>query len=66
MRILCLLFAVLVFLFQGAPGNADFPDNINCRSNFGFCHSGDCPISTMLIGTCINGKINCCKRPTAP
>uniref|UniRef100_A0A674J4E2 Beta-defensin-like domain-containing protein n=1 Tax=Terrapene triunguis TaxID=2587831 RepID=A0A674J4E2_9SAUR len=49
-----------------AHRNADFLDNINCRSNFGFCHSGDCPVSTTLIGTCINGKINCCKRTTAP
>uniref|UniRef100_A0A8C4W568 Beta-defensin-like domain-containing protein n=1 Tax=Gopherus evgoodei TaxID=1825980 RepID=A0A8C4W568_9SAUR len=46
--------------------NADFLDNLNCRNNFGFCHSGDCPPSTTLIGTCINGKINCCKWTTAP
>uniref|UniRef100_A0A8C8RTE5 Beta-defensin-like domain-containing protein n=1 Tax=Pelusios castaneus TaxID=367368 RepID=A0A8C8RTE5_9SAUR len=59
------LIMIYLFLFFVVVSNADFLDNITCRRNFGFCHSGACPFLTTRIGTCINGKINCCKRPRA-
>ncbi|XP_054845626.1 gallinacin-9-like [Eublepharis macularius] len=67
MKILFLLSAILVFLFQMVPGNA-YPssDTMECRMNRGFCKYLSCPgISQPTGGTCRNGDLICCKNPWA-
>ncbi|KFP71525.1 hypothetical protein N310_00048, partial [Acanthisitta chloris] len=45
MRILYMLFAVFLFLFQVTSVSADPPaaDTLACRGKGKFCHFGDCP-----------------------
>uniref|UniRef100_A0A8C0IU27 Beta-defensin-like domain-containing protein n=1 Tax=Chelonoidis abingdonii TaxID=106734 RepID=A0A8C0IU27_CHEAB len=63
MRILYLLFAVLVFLFQGTPGVADEgpspADTLACRIQGGFCRLWSCPPVFSVSGTCYGGLLQC-------
>ncbi|NXY89545.1 GLL10 protein, partial [Alcedo cyanopectus] len=64
MRILYLLFAVVLLLFQVAPGSADpiFPDTAECRSQGNFCRAGACPPTFTVSGSCHAGMLKCCTK----
>uniref|UniRef100_A0A8C9FVG9 Beta-defensin-like domain-containing protein n=1 Tax=Pavo cristatus TaxID=9049 RepID=A0A8C9FVG9_PAVCR len=64
MKILYLLFAVLLFLFQAASGSADplFPDTVACRNQGNFCRAGACPPTFAISGQCHGGLLNCCAK----
>ncbi|NXD24277.1 GLL10 protein, partial [Spelaeornis formosus] len=64
MKILYLLFAVFLLLFQATSGSADplFPDTIACRGPGKFCRVGGCPPTFVVTGTCQGGTINCCSK----
>uniref|UniRef100_A0A452J6R7 Beta-defensin-like domain-containing protein n=1 Tax=Gopherus agassizii TaxID=38772 RepID=A0A452J6R7_9SAUR len=63
MRILYLLFAVLVFLFQGTPGVADLgpplADTMACKARGDFCRPVSCPLVFSVSGTCHGGLLQC-------
>ncbi|NWT26703.1 GLL10 protein, partial [Cardinalis cardinalis] len=65
MKILYLLFAVFLLLFQATSGSADplFADTAECRSAQGkFCRVGPCPPTFTATGTCHGGMMNCCSK----
>ncbi|XP_027520860.1 gallinacin-10-like [Corapipo altera] len=64
MKILYLLFAVFLLIFQATSGSADplFPDTAECRGRGKFCHAGQCPPTFTASGTCHNGVLNCCSK----
>uniref|UniRef100_A0A8C4Y100 Beta-defensin-like domain-containing protein n=1 Tax=Gopherus evgoodei TaxID=1825980 RepID=A0A8C4Y100_9SAUR len=63
MRILYLLFAVLVFLFQGvADLGPPLADTMACRDQGGFCQLMSCPQVFSVSGTCHGGLLKCCTR----
>ncbi|KAM6279889.1 gallinacin-10-like isoform 1-T1 [Porphyrio hochstetteri] len=64
MRILYLLFAVVLLLFQAAPGSADltFADTAECRSQGNFCRAGACPPTFAATGSCHGGLLKCCSK----
>ncbi|NWH71578.1 GLL10 protein, partial [Piaya cayana] len=64
MRILYLLFAVVLLLFQAAPGSADpiFPDTAECRAQGNFCRGGTCPPTFAASGSCHGGMLKCCSK----
>ncbi|NXC42161.1 GLL10 protein, partial [Penelope pileata] len=64
MRILYLFFAVLLFLFQAAPGSADpiFPDTAGCKSQGNFCRALECPPTFAVSGSCHGGLLKCCAK----
>ncbi|NXP92414.1 GLL10 protein, partial [Passerina amoena] len=65
MKILYLLFAVFLILFQATSGSADplFADTAECRSTPGkFCRVGACPPTFAATGTCHGGMMNCCSK----
>ncbi|NWT04852.1 GLL10 protein, partial [Mionectes macconnelli] len=64
MKILYLLFAVFLLIFQATSGSADplFPDTAECRSQGKFCRAGPCPPTFDATGTCHNGLMNCCSK----
>ncbi|XP_030801653.1 gallinacin-10-like [Geospiza fortis] len=65
MKILYLLFAVFLLLFQATSGSADplFADTVECRNAQGkFCRAGPCPPTFTATGTCHGGTLNCCSR----
>uniref|UniRef100_A0A8C3U6U5 Uncharacterized protein n=1 Tax=Catharus ustulatus TaxID=91951 RepID=A0A8C3U6U5_CATUS len=53
MKILYLLFAVFLLLFQATSGSADplFADTVECRSQGKFCRAGACPPTFAATGT---------------
>ncbi|NWW73256.1 GLL10 protein, partial [Climacteris rufus] len=64
MKILYLLFAVFLFLFQATSGSADpiFADTAECRGQGKFCRAGVCPPTFAVTGTCQGGTLNCCSK----
>ncbi|NXK66376.1 GLL10 protein, partial [Sylvietta virens] len=64
MKILYLLFAVFLLLFQATSGSADplFADTAACRGPGKFCHAGPCPNTFAATGTCQGGTLNCCSK----
>ncbi|KAL8185074.1 UNVERIFIED_CONTAM: hypothetical protein K2H54_036484 [Gekko kuhli] len=66
MRILFLLFAILLFVFQAIPAGYAYPyaDTLECRRSGGFCKRYGCPRETVPTGgTCQDGYLTCCKSP---
>ncbi|XP_027553641.1 gallinacin-10-like [Neopelma chrysocephalum] len=66
MKILYLLFAVFLLIFQATSGSADplFADTAECKSQGkgNFCLAGACPPTFTASGTCQNGMLNCCSK----
>ncbi|NWH94107.1 GLL10 protein, partial [Aegithalos caudatus] len=64
MKILYLLFAVFLFLFQATSGSADplFTDTVECRSQGNFCRAGTCPPTFAATGSCHGGLLKCCSK----
>ncbi|NXP81276.1 GLL10 protein, partial [Ramphastos sulfuratus] len=64
MRILYLLFAIVLLLFQAAPGSADplFVDTAECRTQGNFCRAGQCPPTFAVSGSCHGGLLKCCSK----
>ncbi|NXH91158.1 GLL10 protein, partial [Edolisoma coerulescens] len=64
MKILYLLFAVFLLLFQATSGSADplFADTVECRRQGKFCRMGVCPPTFAATGTCQGGLMNCCSK----
>ncbi|NWZ44643.1 GLL10 protein, partial [Brachypodius atriceps] len=64
MKILYLLFAVFLLLFQATSGSADpfFADTVECRNQGNFCRAGVCPPTFAVKGTCHSGQFNCCSK----
>ncbi|NXM40996.1 GLL10 protein, partial [Gymnorhina tibicen] len=64
MKILYLLFAVFLLIFQATSGSADplFADTAECRSQGKFCRAGACPPTFAATGTCHGGLMNCCSK----
>ncbi|NXP62684.1 GLL10 protein, partial [Chloropsis cyanopogon] len=64
MKILYLLFAVFLLLFQATSGSADplYADTVECRTRGKFCRVGACPLTFTVTGTCQGGTMNCCSK----
>ncbi|NXT61707.1 GLL10 protein, partial [Chaetops frenatus] len=63
MKILYLLFAVFLLLFQATSGSVEPPpDTMACRGKGKFCHGGPCPTTFAVTGTCQGGLLNCCSK----
>ncbi|NXL89863.1 GLL10 protein, partial [Alectura lathami] len=64
MKILYLLFAVLLLVFQASSGSADplFPDTTACKNQGNFCRGGPCPPTFAVSGSCHGGLLNCCAK----
>ncbi|CAM5130955.1 unnamed protein product [Natator depressus] len=61
MKILCLIFAVLLFLLQATPGLSPPADTLRCISNSDLCHRTLCPRPLFAFGICSHGRETCCK-----
>ncbi|NXA39950.1 GLL10 protein, partial [Eudromia elegans] len=64
MRILYLLFAVLVLLFQANQGYAQefLADTLECKARGNFCILTACPPTFSVSGTCHGGFLKCCQK----
>ncbi|NXX44292.1 GLL10 protein, partial [Tricholaema leucomelas] len=64
MRILYLLFAIVLLLFQVAPGSAEplFADTAECKSQGNFCRVATCPPTFAISGSCHGGLLKCCSK----
>ncbi|NXA74863.1 GLL10 protein, partial [Thryothorus ludovicianus] len=64
MKVLYLLFAVFLLLFQATSGSADplFADTVECRSQGNFCRAGVCPPTFAATGSCHGGMLKCCSK----
>ncbi|NXX28354.1 GLL10 protein, partial [Nicator chloris] len=64
MKILYLLFAVFLLLFQATSGSADpiHLDTLQCRGPGKFCLDKDCPPPFAATSTCQGGTLNCCTK----
>uniref|UniRef100_A0A8D0HME8 Beta-defensin-like domain-containing protein n=1 Tax=Sphenodon punctatus TaxID=8508 RepID=A0A8D0HME8_SPHPU len=68
MRILYVLFAVVLFLFQAAPDErysavGAAADTLACKATPGnFCRSGPCPPTFVASGSCHGGIMACCAK----
>ncbi|XP_064002905.1 gallinacin-9-like isoform X2 [Pogoniulus pusillus] len=62
MKILCFLIAILFFLLQASPAySQEAADTLACRQSQGYCSFASCSAPLVGIGTCLGGKLNCCK-----
>ncbi|XP_064002903.1 gallinacin-10-like [Pogoniulus pusillus] len=64
MRVLYLLFAIVLLLFQAAPGSAEplFADTAECKSQGNFCRAISCPPTFAISGSCQGGMLKCCSK----
>ncbi|NXF08035.1 GLL10 protein, partial [Smithornis capensis] len=64
MKILYLLFAVFLLIFQATSGSADplFPDTAECKAQGNFCRAMSCPSTFAVTGTCQGGTLKCCSK----
>ncbi|NXM66137.1 GLL10 protein, partial [Serilophus lunatus] len=64
MKILYLLFAVFLLIFQATSGSADplFPDTAQCKNQGNFCRATICPPTFTATGTCQGGLMKCCSK----